>query len=193
MIFACSLVFKIEAVCVSGFSWVVGIARGGRAAFEMRGIPNIVNFSLGAPSASLKEMPPVPCLGGGGSPPCACSKHTWTWVSCFHPPPHHPPILGSGGQSVSSGISPESTHVVSVAGGGGGWQGPLTLFSSAPCSCLYDAFLQLFGFPAAPWGGLACLLFRSPLAGSLGLPQLCQVSSYPSLFRLPHLLWSLRA
>lgn len=125
---------------------MVGIAEGGRTAFEMRDPTCLLTFP---PSVSLEKSPPVPCLGGGEAHHCVPSARALQ----FHSPVFillllNTLSLGFGVQSVSRHNSPESTHMVSMGCEVG--EGT-TYFSPALCSCSLGALLQLFGLPGVPW------------------------------------------
>lgn len=137
-----------------------------------------VNFFLGAPSASLEKTRPVPCLGGREA---RCVPVASTLE--LHPPVFIPLLFTLPTWALESRVSPvtflQRAHTWSPMGHGVGGD-PLTLFSAAPCSCLHDAFLRLFGLPGVPWVGLACLLFGCPLAGTyIGASSALRFSYYP--------------
>lgn len=145
-------------------------------------------FSSGSPSISLKKNPPVSCLGGWETF-CVAVQQAHLNVT---------PLFSSSAlllspslaleSSLSSQISAERAHDFLP----GRDRGDAQTWARASPSLSWGPS-QFCCLPSAPWGGLACFLVASPLAGGYAgdiLSSASSVTAFLSPFHLSHFLWS---
>lgn len=147
-------------------------------------IPYVSIFSSGSPSISLKKNPPVSCLGGWETF-CVAVQQAHLNVT---------PLFSSSAlllspslaleSSLSSQISAERAHDFLPGRDGGDAQ---TWARASPSLSWCPS--QFCCLPSAPWGGLACFLVASPLAGGYAgdiLSSASSVTASLSPFHLSH-------
>ena len=163
-----------------------------QASFLNGGNPKCLYLFHGSPSFSGKKIsffgknPPVSCFGGWETHCVSVQQADLNFIPLFL----SSASLLSPTLASESRVSPfrflQSAHTWFPTRGE-----RLTDLSPLPCPIVHGAFLQFFHLPRVPWGGLACFLLGSPLAGRyVGsiLSSASSVTSTLSPFHLSHLL-----
>ena len=147
-------------------------------------IPYVSIFSSGSPSISLRKNPPVSCLGGWETCCVAVQQAHLNVTPIFILCLVTVSSLGFRVKSLQSDCCRARTHDFLLEWGGRGETRRLEPRASPSLSWRPS---QFFCLPSVPWGGLACFLVASPLAGRYAgdiLSSASSVTASPSPFHL---------